>query len=127
MKLNHDIYKEAMENVRISDETGRELLKLAAQKNALQKKRFRTQMAAAIPAILAISLGVNGICYAQTGKNVWEMFTSLYENMGVTSDSETFSAIAEGAKKSGESITCNNLKFTLEYYFYDRKKENICQ
>ena len=125
MKLNHDIYKEAMENVRISDETGRELLKLAAQKNALQKKRFRTQMAAAIAAILAISLGVNGICYAQTGKNVWEMFTSLYENMGVTSDSETFSAIAEGAKKSGESITCNNLKFTLEYYFYDRKNGEV--
>ena len=68
MKLNHDIYKEAMENVRISDETGRELLKLAAQKNALQKKRFRTQMAAAIAAILAISLGVMASAMRRQGR-----------------------------------------------------------
>lgn len=125
MKLNHDIYREAMENVRISDETGRKLLELAAQKNARQSKRFRKQVAAAIAAILAISLGINGICYAQTGKNVLEMFGSLYENISVNSDSETFSAIAEGAKESGESITCNNLKFTLEYYFYDRTNGEV--
>ncbi len=125
MKLNHDIYREAMENVRISDKTGKELLELAAQQNRRHKKAFKTQMAAAIAAILAISLGVNGICYAQTGKNVLEMFAALYDNTDSLASSKTYSTIAEGANKSGESIACNNLKFTLDYYFYDRKNGEV--
>lgn len=78
-------------------------------------------MAAAIAGILLISLGANGICYAQTGKNVLEMFAALYNTDNIDTSSENYTAIAEGAKESGESISNQNTRFTLEYYFYDNK------
>ncbi len=125
MKLNHDIYREAMENVRISDEVGKKLLENAAEQNKRHQKKWKAQMAAAIAGILLVGLGVNSICYAQTGKNVLEMFAALYEDTGPKTPSEDFSVIAEGAIESGETITHGNIRFTLEYYFYDRGNMEI--
>lgn len=125
MKLNHDIYREAMENVKLSDEVGKKLLENAAEQNQQSQKKWKAQMAAAVAGILLITLGANGICYAQTGKNVLQMFAALYENIDPRSSSEDFAAIAEGAKESGETITNGNIKFTLEYYFYDRDNMEV--
>lgn len=117
MKLNHEIYKEAMDSIRLSDETGLKLIDEAFHRKAQRKQKQKLQAAAAIAAILITSLGINGICYAQTGMNVIEMFTSAFNN----GNSDQMEAFAEGAKESGESFTYGNLKFTLEYYWYDKE------
>ena len=120
MKLNHDIYREAMGNVRISDETGQMLLREAAQKNAQDKKKWKKQLAAAAALILMVSIGANGICYAQTGKNVVEMFAGIFGNVNAQDIPDSLAALAGAAKECGQSITDGNLKFTLEYYIYDK-------
>ena len=125
MKLNHDIYKASMENIRISDETGRKLLENAMQKNVQHKKKWRTQIAAAIAGILLVSLSVNGICYARTGKNVLEMFASLFENISSGSPSEELTAMADGAKELNQSVTHGNLRFTLERYIFDKQNGEV--
>ncbi|MEY8516821.1 DUF4179 domain-containing protein [Lachnospiraceae bacterium 29-84] len=121
MKLNHDIYKEAMENVRLTDDVGIELLHRAAQQNKLQetqRRKWKPQAAvAAIACILFISFSINSICYAQTGKNVWEMFTSFYGD----SSSDELAPIVQKTEYSGKTFTYRNFEFTLEDYWYDQE------
>lgn len=119
MKLNHDIYEEAMDNVRLSEDRGMKLLEEAVRRDRHRRQKARVQAAAIIAVFLTVALSVNGICYAQTGKNAWEMFTVFFQN----SHEGEMTEFVEKAKESGESFTYKNLKFTLEQYLYD--KENL--
>ncbi len=117
MKLNHNNYKEAMKEIYLSDEIGRELLEGAIKQRKQHAQRHKVQVAAIILGIMTVGLSANGICYAQTGKNVWELFATMYQE----SYQEEALIISEGAKESGKSITYKNLQFTLEYYWYDQE------
>lgn len=121
MKLNHDIYKEAMDSIRLSDKTGLALIDEAIHRKEQRKQKQKLQAAAAIAAILITGLGINGICYAQTGMNVLEMFTFAFNN----ESSGGMESLAEGVTVSGESITDGNLQFTLEHYFYDKENSEL--
>lgn len=117
MKLNHDIYEEAMENVKLSDERGLKLIEQAMHQRQQRGQRRKLQVAAVVAAILTVALSLNGICYAQTGKNALEMFTVLFGNENV----EEMAELMDGARESGESVVSDNLKFTLECYWYDQE------
>lgn len=117
MKLNHDIYEEAMENVKLSDERGMKLIEQAMHQRNQRGQRRKLQAAAVVAAILTVAFSLNGICYAQTGKNVLEMFTVLFGNENV----EEMAELMDGARESGESVVYENLKFTLQYYWYDQE------
>lgn len=117
MKLNHDIYEEAMESVKLSDERGMKLIEQAMHQRKQRGQRRKLQAAAVVAAILTVVLSLNGICYAQTGKNVVEMFTTLFANENM----EEMAELMDGARESGEFVVCENLKFTLECYWYDQK------
>ena len=117
MKLNHDIYEEAMENVKLSDERGMKLIEQAMHQRKQRGQRRKLQAAAVVAAILTVVLSLNGICYAQTGKNVVEMFTTLFANENM----EEMAELMDGARESGEFVVYENLKFTLECYWYDQE------
>lgn len=119
MKLNHDIYEATMANVRLSEEDGMRLLEEAAHRNMQRGQRWKMRAAAIALVILTLGISLNGICYAQTGKNALEMFLTMFQD----GDMNGMEALAAEAKESGESITDENLRFTLEYYWYDR--ENV--
>lgn len=125
MKLNHDIYRASMENVRLSDETGRKLLENALQKSTRHKKNWRTRMTAAIAGILLVSLSMNGLCYAQTGKNVLQIFAGLFGNIDSDKPFEELVTMAEGAKEFGESVIHENFRFKLERYIFDKENGEV--
>ncbi len=125
MKLNHDIYKASMENVTISDETGRKLLENAIQKNMQHKKKRRMRTTAAIAGILLVGLSMNGLCYAQTGKNVLQMFAGLFENIDSDKPFKELIAMEEGAKEFGESVIHENFRFELERYIFDKENGEV--
>lgn len=117
MNLNHDIYVEVMENVKIMEEKGISLLEQAACQKRQRRQRRKRWAAAIVAAILTVSISLNGICYAQTGKTALEMFMSLYER----GDMEEVGALAIETKMCGDFIVNENIKFTLEYYWYDQE------
>lgn len=119
MTLNHDIYEEAMENVKLSDETGMRLIEEARNRRKVHRQKSRVQVAAVLAVIITAAVSFNGFCYAQTGQNVWEMFTSHWELF----NKENMTELVAGVKESGEFVIHNNKKFTLERYWYD--KENV--
>lgn len=119
MNLSHDIYEEAMENVKLSDEKGMRLLEEAAYQKQQRGQRWKLRASAIVAAILTVSISLNGICYAQTGKTALEMFMSLYER----GDMEEVGALVRETKICGDFIVYENMKFTLVYYWYDQ--ENV--
>ena len=121
MKLNHDIYEEAMDSVRLSEERGIKLLEEAVYRGKQRRQKKRVQAAAIIAVFLTAALSLNGICYAQTGKNAWEMFHAFFDN----SNQGEMIELTEKAKESGESFTYKNLKFTLEQYLYDQENSEL--
>ncbi len=121
MKMNHHIYEEAMDNVRLSEERGMELLEKAVHRSRQRRQKARVMAAAVAVAFLSIALSINGICYAQTGKNAWEMFGVFFQN---TDEGET-TEFVEKVRGSGESFTYKNHKFTLEQFVYDKENSEL--
>ncbi len=117
MKLNHDIYEEAMANIELSEETGMRLLHEASHRKMQRGQRWNLRGVAAAAAMIAIIICFNGICYAQTGQNALSMFLSYFQQ----EPTEGLSALAKETRESGESFTYDNLKFTLERYWYDQE------
>lgn len=115
MTLEHNTYKEAISDVKLPDDVGTGLVESAIQRKEHRIQKLRAQAVAAIAGILIIAFSANGICYAQTGMNIWDLFGSFYQN----TDSEDLSAMTSDFRECGESITYGNLKFTLEYYYFD--------
>lgn len=117
MILDHNTYSEAISDIRLSDETGKILLEDVMERKERRMKKWRIQAAAAVAGIFIFVLSANGICFAKTGMNVWELFQSLYQE----SDNKETKAMAETFCESGESFVDKTLQieFTLEYYWYD--------
>ena len=123
MILDHNTYSEAISGIRLSDETGRNLLEDAIERKERRMKQWKVKAAAAVAGIFIFVLGANGICFAKTGMNVWDLFQSLYHE----SDNKETQAIAETFRESGESFVDEMLqvKFTLEYYWYDNENGGL--
>ena len=117
MKLNHDIYEEAMANVELPEETGMRLLHESSHRKMQRRQKQKLRAAAAAAAIVTKNISFNGICYARTGQNAIEMFVSLFQQANM----EEISTLAQETRESGESFTHENLKFTLERYWYDKE------
>lgn len=120
MNLEHNQYKEAFSDIGISEERGMEILTCAMRKSERRRRKWSVQVAVAACVLLTATAG-NGICYAKTGQNVWELFQStMYQD----SRSGEVTAIAENSKISGETIKDGNRQYTLEYYWYDAENGN---
>ncbi len=115
MMLESNTYKEAISDVKLSDDAGMEIMESAIQRKEQRIRKLRARAAAAIAGVILIAFSVDGICYAQTGMNIWELLDSAYYK----ADSATAASLSEGFQESGESITYGNLQFTLEYYYFD--------
>lgn len=116
MILEHNTYKEAISDVKISDEAGMEMIENAMERSRRRSQKWRAQFVAAVAGIAVVFLSVNGICFAATGMNAWDLFQSLYLESG-----EDAKAIAESFKESGEVLTYGNTQYTLENYWYDKE------
>ncbi len=97
------------------------LLDEAVHKARQHRQKAKVQAAAVIAVFLTVALSLNGICYAQTGKNAWEMFHAFFDN----SNQGEMTEFMEKAKESGESFTYKNLRFTLEQYLYDKENSEL--
>lgn len=115
MQLDNTTYREAIKDIGLSDEEGLELWGNAVRKRKRQRQKRYAQTAAAV-CVLVVAAAGNGICYAKTGQNVWELFQStMYKD----SRNEEVNMIAENSRISGETIKDGNRQYTLEYYWYD--------
>ena len=115
MMLEHNTYREAISDVKLPDDAGMEIMESAIQRKEQRARKLRARAAAAIAGVILIAFSVDGICYAQTGMNIWELLDSAYYK----AESATAASLSEGFQESGESITYGNLQFTLEYYYFD--------
>lgn len=115
MQLEPNTYREAIADIDLPDEEGIRLFGNAVQKRGRQRRK-RYAQAAAVACVLVMATAANGVCYAKTGQNVWELFRST---MYPDNRNEEVTLIAENSKISGETIEDGNRQYTLEYYWYD--------
>lgn len=115
MMLEHNTYREAISDVKLSDDVGMEIMEGAIRRKEQRTQKLRARAIAALAATFIIAFGANGICYAQTGMNIWDLLGATYHE----TEDATAANLAEGFQKSGQSITYGNLQFTLEYYYFD--------
>lgn len=115
MILEHNTYKEAMSDIKLSEEVGMEMIKNAMEMKKQRSQKIRAKMAAVAAALVVVFLGANGICFAATGMSAWGLFQSLYQGTG-----EDAKLIAEDFRESGETLTYGNTQYTLENYWYDK-------
>lgn len=116
MMLDQITYKEAMSKAELPDETGMRLLEEAYGQKEQRRRRWHVQIAV-FAGILIAAVSANGICFASTGQNVWDLFNAVYQS----AVDEDVTAIGEEFRECGESVTDGNLKFTLESYWYDKE------
>lgn len=114
MVLEHNTYKEAISDVKLSDERGMEMIENTIERKERWSQKWKAQMAAIAAGIVVIILSVNGICFAATGINAWDLLQSLYRENG-----ENAEVMSQMFRESGETLTDGNLQFTLERYWYD--------
>lgn len=115
MLLEHNTYKEAISDIRLSEERGMEMMENAMKRKERWSQKWKVQMAAVAAGIAVIVLSVNGICFAATGMNAWDLIQSLYSDNG-----EEAEMMSKMFRESGETLTDGNLQFTLERYWYDK-------
>lgn len=115
MMLEHNTYREAISDVKLPDDVGMEIMEGAIRRKEQRTQKLRARAIAAIAATFIIAFGANGICYAQTGMNIWDLLGATYHK----TEEATAANLAEGFQKSGQTITYGNLQFTLEYYYFD--------
>ena len=115
MMLEHNTYREAISDVKLSDDVGMEIMEGAIRRKEQRTQKLRARAIAALAATFIIAFGANGICYAQTGMNIWDLLGATYHE----TEDATAANLAEGFQKSGQSITYGNLQFTLEYYYFE--------
>lgn len=115
MMLEHNTYREAISDVKLPDDVGMEIMEGAIRRKEQRTQKLRARAVAAIAGVFILAFGANGICYAQTGMNIWDLLGSTYHK----AESATAANLMEGFRESGETITYGNLQFTLEYYFFD--------
>lgn len=115
MTLEHNTYKEAISDVKLPDDVGVGLVESAIQRKERRTQKFRVQAVAAIAGIMIIAFGANGVCYAQTGMNIWEILGSVYHK----TENTAAAAVAEGFRDCGDSIIYDNRQFTVESYNFD--------
>lgn len=115
MVLEHNTYKEAISDVRLSEERGMEMIENTIKRKEKWSQKWKAQMAAIAAGIAVIVLSVNGICFAATGMNAWDLLQSLYSDSG-----EEAEMMSKMFRESGETLTDGNLQFTLERYWYDK-------
>lgn len=115
MLLEHNTYKEAISDIRLSEERGMEMMENTMKRKEQWSQKWKAQMVAIAAGIAVIILSVNGICFAATGMNAWDLLQSLYRNNG-----EEAEMMSKMFRESGETLTDGNLQFTLERYWYDK-------
>lgn len=115
MVLEHNTYKEAISDVRLSEERGMEMIENTMKRKEKWSQKWKVQMAAIAAGIVVVVLSVNGICFAATGMNAWDLLQSLYSDNG-----EEAEMMSKMFRESGETLTDGNLQFTLERYWYDK-------
>ena len=115
MVLEHNTYKEAISDIRLSEERGMEMMENTMKRKEKWSQKWKVQMAAIAAGIVVVVLSVNGICFAATGMNAWDLLQSLYSDNG-----EEAEMMSKMFRESGETLTDGNLQFTLERYWYDK-------
>ncbi|MCI9530138.1 MAG: DUF4179 domain-containing protein [Lachnospiraceae bacterium] len=115
MMLEHNTYKEAISDVKLPEEIGMDIVEGAIQRKERRTQKLRARAVAAIAGVFILAFGANGICYAQTGMNIWDLLDSVHHK----TDSATAAAITENVQQSDDTILYKNLKFTLESYYFD--------
>ncbi len=115
MLLEHNTYKEAISDIRLSEERGMEMMENTMKRKEQWSQKWKAQMVAIAAGIAVIILSVNGICFAATGMNAWDLLQSLYRNNG-----EEAEMMSKMFRESGETLTDGNLQFMLERYWYDK-------
>ena len=63
---------------------------------------------------MVVALSANGICFAATGMNAWDLFQTIYQG-----NSKEAEAISQNFQKVGDDLVDGNLRYTLEEYWYD--------
>lgn len=114
MMLERNTYKEAVSDVRLTEEAGMEMLDNAIKRKEQWSQRWRVKTAAVVAGIFVVVLSANGICFAATGMNAWDFFQHIYR-----SASEEADVIARNFKQAGKTLVNENVQYTLENYWYD--------
>ncbi len=114
MMLEHNTYKEAVSDVRLTEEAGMEMLDNAIKRKEQWSQRWRVKTAAVVAGIFVVVLSANGICFAATGMNAWDFFQHIYR-----STSEETEVIARNFKEAGQTLVDGNVRYMLENYWYD--------
>lgn len=114
MMLEHNTYKEAVSDVRLTEEAGMEMLDNAIKRKQQWSQRWRVKTAAVVAGIFVVVLSANGICFAATGMNAWDFFQHIYQ-----STSEEAEVIARNFNEMGEKLVDGNVQYTMENYWYD--------
>lgn len=114
MMLEHDTYREAVSDVTLSDEAGMEMLENAIQRKERWSQRWRVQTMAIVAGIVVVALSANGICFAATGMNAWDLLQTIYHG-----NSKEAEQISQNFQKVGDDLVDGNLRHTLEEYWYD--------
>lgn len=118
MMLERNTYREAITDVRLPEEVGMELVEGAIKRKEQRGQKLRARAIATFAGIMVVFLSANGICFAQTGMNLWDLVHSFY---GEESNPDVAENVVKMFRQSGESIVDEELgvRFTLESYFYD--------
>ncbi len=114
MMLERNTYKEAVSDVRLTEEAGMEMLDNAIKRKEQWSQRWRVKTAAVVAGIFVVVLSANGICFAATGMNAWDFFRQIYR-----STSEEAEVIARNFQEVGETLVDGNVQYTMENYWYD--------
>lgn len=114
MMLERDTYREAVSDITLSDEAGMEMLENAIRRKERWSQRWRVQTMAVVAGIMVVALSANGICFAATGMNAWDLFQTIYQG-----NSKEAEAISQNFQKVEDDLVYGNLRHTLEEYWYD--------
>ncbi|MEY8518151.1 hypothetical protein AALC25_14865 [Lachnospiraceae bacterium 29-84] len=124
MMLERNTYREAITDVRLTEEVGMELVEGAIKRKEQRGQKLRARAIATVAGIMVVFLSANGICFAQTGMNLWDLVHSFYEE---GNSPEVAENVVKMFRQSGESIVDEDLgvRFTLESYFYDSSNGEV--
>ncbi len=114
MMLEHNTYKEAISDVKLTEEAGMEMLENAMRRKQQWSQRWRVKTAAVVAGIFVVVLSANGICFAATGMNAWDFFQHIYR-----STSEETEVLARNFREAGQTLVDGNVQYTMENYWYD--------
>ncbi len=114
MMLERNTYKEAVSDVRLTEEAGMEMLDNAIKRKEQWGQRWKVKTAAVLAGFFVVVLSANGICFAATGMNAWDFFQHTYRSAG-----EEAEVIAHNFQEAGETLVDGDVQYTLENYWYD--------